>query len=199
MIHVQEQPEPVAFDATVRARGQRHLNELGLALDRPLPAGTTLSPHWRNCLDDLHRAYNGVCAYLCVFIERCTGGNSVDHFIAKSALAGQAYEWRNFRLACSTMNSRKNDFADVLDPFVLDHDLFRLELSTGHIYPNPELAPQARVVVEQTIARLGLDDAGCREMRARWYSEYLAEPLTADYLRRKSPFVWREALRQSLL
>ena len=199
MIHGQEQPEPAAFNGQVRSRGLKHLAELGLALDRPLPAGMKISPYWRDCLDDLHRLYGGVCAYLCVFVERCTGGNSVDHFIAKSASAGLAYEWTNFRLACSTMNSRKREFDDVLDPFLLAHDLFRLELSTGRIYANPALPAQARVLVEDTIERLGLDGADCREMRARWYLEYLTVPLSSDYLQRKSPFVWREANRQGLL
>lgn len=155
---------------------------------------------WRgDCLTALHRAYGGVCAYLCVFVERCTGGMSVDHFVAKSALAGLAYEWSNYRLACTTINSRKRDFDDVLDPFELEPNGFHLELTTGRIFPNPglESAPMARVV--QTIERLGLDDPLCREMRVRWFDEYLNCPLPQEYLRQKSPLVWIEAKRQGLL
>jgi len=200
MIPVRLQPEPASFDANVRAKGLAHLQAKGYALDQPLPSGATIEPFWRgDCLTELHKAYGGVCAYLCVFVERCTGGMSVDHFIAKSALAGLAYEWSNYRLACSTMNSRKRDFDDVLDPVALAPDLFRLELSTGRIYPNPDLEAQAMRVVEHTIERLGLDEPMCREMRARWFDEYLSAPLPGYYLRSKSPFVWQEASRQGLL
>jgi hypothetical protein len=97
------------------------------------------------------------------------------------------------------MNSRKRNYDDVLDPFLLAADLFRVELSTGRIYPNPHLEAQAARIVELTIERLGLDDPGCREMRARWFHEHLTAPLPSDYLRRKSPLVWQEARRQSLL
>ena len=200
MIPVQPQPEPGFFDAEVRTKGLAHLKAKGYALDQPLPAGATIEPHWRgDCLTALHTAYGGVCAYLCVFVERITGGMSVDHFIAKSALAGLSYEWSNYRLACSVMNSRKRDFDDVLDPFALEPDWFRLDLTCGRIFPNPELEPEQTALVTQTISRLGLDDPLCRELRVRWFDEYLTEPLPESYLRRKSPFVWAEAQRQGLL
>jgi hypothetical protein len=54
-------------------------------------------------------------------------------------------------------------------------------------------------LVEETIERLGLDDPLCRELRARWYQDYLEYNLPADYLKQKSPFVWCEANRQGLL
>jgi hypothetical protein len=200
MIPVQEQPEPETFDAEVRKKGLNHLRKKGYALDKALPAGAVIEPYWRGeCLSHLHKTYGGICAYLCVFVERCTGGMSVDHFVAKSALAGLSYEWRNYRLASSTMNSRKREYNDVLDPFVLAPDLFRLQLSTGHIYPNPQLEAHPMRMVEETIERLGLDDGICRDMRTRWYQEYLEEALSSDYLRKKSPFVWCEAKRQGLL
>lgn len=199
MIPVAEQSEPADFDMNVRTRGLAHLNKLGVSLDQPLPRKTEIEPYWRACLTDLHLAYSGICAYLGVHFERVMGGGSVDHFIAKSADAGLAYEWRNYRLACLTMNSRKREYSDVLDPFYLAPDLFRLQLSTGHIYPNPHLAAAPMRLVEQTIERLGLDDTQCRDMRASWYQDYLEYGLPADYLKKKSPFVWYEANRQGLL
>ena len=199
MIPVQAQPEPKAFDADVRQKGLAYLRKQSFPLDQPLPPKADIEPYWRACLTDLHRAYGGVCAYVGVFFERVMGGGSVDHFIAKSSNAGLAYEWKNYRLACSTMNSRKRDYDDVLDPFFLARDLFRLQLSTGHIYPNPTLDAAAMRIVEETIERLGLDDPQCREMRARWYQDYLEHQLPSDYLKNKAPFVWTEASRQGLL
>ena len=54
-------------------------------------------------------------------------------------------------------------------------------------------------IVEETINLLGLDDPQCRELRARWYQDYLEYELSAEYLEKKSPFVWQEASRQGLL
>jgi len=199
MIPVAAQPEPAAFDAEVRRKGLAHLNKKGFPLNQPLPPRADIEPYWRACLTDLHRAYGGVCAYLGIFFERVMGGGSVDHFIAKSASAGLAYEWSNYRLACSTMNSRKREYGDVLDPFFLAPDLFRLQLSTGHIYPHPDLDAVSMRLVEQTIEQLGLDDPLCRELRVRWYQDYLEHGLPSVYLKSKSPFVWSEANRQGLL
>lgn len=199
MIPVAAKPEPAAFDAAVRQKGLAHLILGDFPLNLPLSPNADIEPYWRACLTDLHQAYGGVCAYLCVFFERVMGGGSVDHFIAKSANAGLAYEWDNYRLACSTMNSRKREYSDVLDPFFLAPDLFRLQLSTGHIYPNPGLAALPMNLVEQTIERLGLDEPLCRELRARWYQDYLEHRLPSVYLKSKSPFVWAEADRQGLL
>lgn len=199
MIPVLAQPEPASFDQRVRQPGLVWLHEHGIAMDQTLPANSTIKPCWRECLDDLHQAYGGICAYLCVFVQRETGGVGVDHFVAKSHSAGLAYEWNNYRLACNTMNSRKRDFNDVLDPFCVASDMFRLQLAIGHIYPNPELAPQVRENVAQTIARLALDDTRCRNLRAEWFNNYVIEAITANYLKRNSPFVWQEAQRQGLL
>lgn len=199
MIPVYVQPEPASFDENVRKKGVAYLNKKGIALNMPLPPKTSIEPYWRACLTDLHSTYHGVCAYLSIFFERVAGGGSVDHFVAKSADAGLAYEWRNYRLACSTMNSRKREFDDVLDPFFIQADWFRLQLSIGHIYANPNLPVAVRKAIEETIRRLGLDNPECRELRARRYQEYLEFNLPADYLKRQSPFVWGEANRQGLL
>ncbi|MGE4339131.1 MAG: hypothetical protein AB7E55_24625 [Pigmentiphaga sp.] len=199
MIPVAAKPEPPTFDAKIRQKGLAYLAKKGIPLNQPLPAKLEIQPYWRACLTDLHQAYGGICAYLGVFFERVMGSGGVDHFVAKSGQASLAYEWSNYRLACSTMNSRKREYSDVLDPFHLAPGLFRLQLSTGHIYPNPHLETTAMRIVEQTIERLGLDAPQCRELRARWYQEYLEHGLPSDYLKQRSPFVWHEANRQGLL
>lgn len=199
MIPVAPQPEPDTFDKKVRQKGLQYLLKNGIRLDRALPVGTELSPYWRECLDDLYLRYNGLCAYLAVFFERVTGGGSVDHFVAKSKRADLAYEWSNYRLASSIINSRKGEFDDVLDPFEIREDMFHLELVSGSIYPNPALPAEELQRVTSTITRLGLDDPGCREMRARHYQYYCEKSYTGDFLKKHSPFVWREANRQGLL
>ena len=205
VIPVTPEPAPPEFEQRVRGPGLRWLEEHGIPLDARLQPGTTIHPYWRECLDDLHRAYGGVCAYLCVFVERCTGGSSTDHFIAKSRRAGLAYDWSNYRLACTIMNSRKRDFEDVLDPFALAAVTFHLELITGRIYPNPDLDDPERNAAKATIERLGLDEPECREMRSRRFLDYVQvrgptpNPAAEEHLRRYSPFLWLEAVRQDLL
>jgi uncharacterized protein (TIGR02646 family) len=205
MIPVTPRPEPPRFDERVRRPGRNWLEQQAIPLDTRLEPGTKLHPYWRECLDDLHTSYGGVCAYLCIYVERCAGGASTDHFVAKSKRADLAYEWSNYRFACSMMNSRKRDFEDVLDPFSLAPDTFRLELSLGRIYPNPDLPEPDREAARGTIMRLDLDHDRCREMRRRRWHDYVAargpikNPPLEDQLRCYSPFVWLEARRQELL
>jgi len=199
MIHVESQLPPDSFDSEVRLKGLAWLKKKNIPLDQPLPPKTGLKPYWQACLDDLHKSYDGCCAYLAVFFERTTGGGSVDHFIAKSQRADLAYEWSNYRLACSRMNSRKREYDDLLDPFEIEDGWFHLELITGRIYPNPALSPERLAAVQATIDRLLLDDAGNREMRARHYQEYRENHYTAEFLKKRSPFVCLEAQRQGLL
>jgi len=200
MIHVEPQPEPARFDVQVRSKGKAFLAKKGIAPGAVVPVGFKFEPYWRDCLDDLHRAYGGICAYLCIYFERGTGAGTVDHFVAKSTdRAELAYEWGNYRLACAAMNSRKHRFDDVLDPFAVRDGMFRIELVSGAIYPDRGLPPAERDQVQKTINRLGLDDPLYREMRARHYQGYCLKEYTEEFLRRTSPFVWMEAQRQGLL
>lgn len=199
MIPVVKQQEPASFDKKVRQKGLGWLKRRNIVLDKPLPENTKLEPYWRDCLDEMHVSYSGYCAYLAVYIERVVGGGSVDHFVAKSQRVDLAYEWDNYRLACSRMNGRKGTFNDVLDPFDVKTGWFRLELVSGRIFPNPKLSEKRRQSVQATIDRLKLDDGGCREIRARHYQDYCEKLCTEEHLKKYSPFVWTEAKRQKLL
>lgn len=201
MMHVAPQPEPAEFDARVRQRGLAWLQKRGWLRRQPLPSGKSreLPTYWRECLSDLHERYDGICAYLCVYIERVTGGATVDHFVAKSPRPDLAYEWDNYRLACSVMNSRKGEVNKVLDPFRLQDGWFRLELVSGDIYPSSDLNTVRQQKVADTIAQLKLDDEGNCEIRARHFQGFIEGDYTAEFLRKRSPFVYQEALRQGML
>ena len=199
MIHVTAQHEPDSFDAKVRQKGRAWLQRKAIPLDQPLPPKTRLEPYWRQCLDELHTSYDGCCAYLAMYLVRATGGVSVDHYISKSHRPDMAYEWSNYRLASLRMNSRKRDYDDVLDPFEVEPGWFRLELVTGHIYPNPQLPVEQRKAIQTTIDRLRLDDDRNRRERASHYQDCRECLFPVDHLRKLSPFVWFEAKRQRLL
>lgn len=197
VIPVTEQPEPDTFNKQVREPGQAWVRRKGLDPRAPVPRGTKLKPCWRECLDDLHSAYGGICAYLSIYIERVAG--TVDHFVPKSVMLSLAYEWSNYRFAWGPMNTRKGAAEDVLDPFTLQSGMFQLELVSGRIYPNPKLPKEAGEAVARTIRRLSLDDSYCRDIRARRYLDYVEGEVTATYLASHSPFIHYEADRQGLL
>ena len=130
MIPVHRQSEPPNFDAAIRARG-RNVNP-----PRPPVPGAFWKnkEFWRDSLDDLHHAYGRICAFTCFRIERVTGAHSVEHFRPKSLYPELAYEWDNFRLVCSLMNSRKKDGEDILDPFEIPHHTFNLNPESGELF-----------------------------------------------------------------
>lgn len=199
MIHVAAQPEPPDFDRNIRQKGLAWLRKKSIKLNAPLPPGTKIPSYWRQCLDTLYNVYKGHCAYLAVFFENTSGCGTVDHFIPKSQSPALAYDWHNYRLACSRINSRKRNFTDVLDPFQVQDGWFHLELVTGHIFPDPQLPEKQQQAVQKTIDRLKLDDPANREMRARHYQGYCEKTYTEEHFKKYSPFVWLEAKRQGLV
>lgn len=186
MIKVEPRPEPDSFDAQVRKPGQKALDE---GRD-PLPT------HWRRCLAQLWTAYDGICAYSCFFIPRVVGASTVEHFAPKSGKRELAYEWSNYRLVCALLNSRKRDFADVLDPFEIEDGWFELEFLFMQVRPAESLTDVIRKQVEETIQRLKLNDQECTAERARWYEDWRKGEITAAYMERHAPFIYREAVRQ---
>lgn len=201
MMPVCLQPEPANFDVRVRQRGHQWLGDKGWVLDAPAPDASALPTYWRETQKELWTAYGGVCVYLCIFFEWATGASSTDHFVAKSVNAGQAYEWANFRLSCLGPNRNKGRFDDVLDPFEMSEFAFELNLANGEIAPGQHLAASdaVRGMVLTTIARLHLNDVETAAMRAQHVTDYLSHDISADYLCRRSPFVWTELVRQGII
>lgn len=203
MIPVQRKAAPKGFHAKVYRPGRSWLKSNQLPLRGPVPKDTNgksieLSPYWRECLDDLDRRYGSICAYVSIYIHPVTGSRSVDHFIAKSVAIEHAYRWSNFRFACMRVNGRKGIYNDVLDPFEIQPETFFLNLSTGKIYPNPNLAQAILLKAESTILRLGLDKAGCRTARLEFFDDYHRKACSEEHLKKHCPFVWYEVHRQKL-
>lgn len=177
MIPVTPAAEPPTFDARVREPGLSAIAELvgePGTLKRPGPKRKQVAkrredldpehfpPFWREMTGELLTAYGRVCAYACLYIEHITGSATVDHWAPKSTTWDRVYEWDNYRLACSLMNARKNDFGDVLDPFEVVDGLFALDLVMLKAVPGPDVGEHTQAVKE-TIQRLGLDGADYAE------------------------------------
>jgi hypothetical protein len=116
---------------------------------------------------------------------------------AKSKAWDQVYEWMNYRLACSLVNARKNNFGDVLDPFLIEDDWFELELVGFQVKPARRLDGETRAQVQATIDRLKLNDFTAS--RERDAINYWENGVPFKILTDESPFVARELRRQGRL
>lgn len=190
MIPIQAQPEPADFETKVRAKGAEFL-----AVD-PNPTIWTNREYWQDALPELYELYSHVCAYTALWIPRNEGVASVDHFIPKSAVPAEAYEWRNFRLTSLKMNSRKREFRDVIDPFVITPSTFQLKFPSLMIFPNPNLARRVKTQVAATIKRLKLNRDDGIKSRLDWLLPYCDGEASFGLLRRKAPFIAYELERQ---
>jgi len=207
VIPVKPVPEPPHFDRTVRQPGLRAIAELvgeapqrsaGKPFDqvadtRDMIPAASFPPYWREALDDLHAAYDRVCAYLCV---RISTDPSVDHYVAKSRRWDLVYEWSNYRLACASMNSYKGEYGDVLDPFELQDGWFALELVEFQVVPGAGLTVSDVDLVRATIRRLHLNGPRFCRIRAEFAEARWSGDITDEYLARHSPLVARELIRQ---
>ena len=220
MIRVAKQPEPKLpdfdFDGRVRKPGLSALAELtgkektikrrGVKIKKRAESEQELHPsilrkyaYWTRAIPALHAAYRGICAYSCFRIE-LIHGPTVDHFVAiTSSVLSEAYEWDNYRLACSVLNSCKREFPDVLDPFAVEDAWFRIDFATFRVEPADRLDSATRGKVLATINRLKLNEE-CRLLRERYFNDYWnpvqlpAVPLW--YFEREAPFLAREMRRQ---
>jgi hypothetical protein len=213
MIKVTPASEPATFDRDVRQPGMRAIAEM--VGEAPVPPrtkgrafrkianrredipGESFPTYWTKSLGDLMMAYSSICAYSCFRIHPVTGSRTVDHMAAKSKAWDQVYEWLNYRLACSLVNARKNDFGDVLDPFLIGDDWFELELVGFQVKPARHLDVETHAQVQATIDRLRLNDF--KASRERDAINYWENGVPFKILMDESPFVARELRRQGRL
>ena len=218
MIHLVIAPEPASFARKVREPGE---NALAFLAGKPLPhasakkkrrptlltkvvSGTRVPktledfPCWQECLDELHDAYDGICAYYCFRIEKAMLPH-VDHFVAKhDGGARLAYEWSNYRLACGYANTCKNKNPNVLDPANIQDGWFHLDVLTLDVRADPNLPEEDRRAVEATIVRLKLREGRALEIRKRAMDHFRSGRVQMEFLAMEHPFVARELARQGI-
>lgn len=195
MIRVAAQPEPSDFADKVRRPGEVFL----VATPQPSTAEWKSHSYWTRSIPDLYKAYRGICNFSCHWIPPDTGSKTIEHFKPKSKHPKLAYEWSNFRLMCGTLNGRKKDFEDVLDPFVINDDAFIIQFPSLLVKSYPGLPPTDEKSAEDTIKRLRLNDAGtCLQARHDWLRPYCEGEVNFDFLQRHAPFLARELKRQKL-
>jgi uncharacterized protein (TIGR02646 family) len=192
VIPVKPKSEPADFSRKVRKPGLAFLQK------DPQPKNWKNREYWREILYDLHKSYNGICAYSAQWIPYDQDAATVDHFLPKSSYPQFAYEWSNYRLASRRMNSRKREYLDVLDPFTLAPDWLILHFPSLQIKSNPALQTHQRKQVTATIDRLMLNDEICIESRKYWLRAFCGG-CPFNFLERNAPFVSYELKRQDLV
>lgn len=218
MLRVTPAAEPATFDEQTRQPGLLAIHErlgrtpptprrAGRACERATtPAGQPIErpedlerhhfpPYWTRALDDLFLAYHRVCSYSCFAIHEVTGARSVDHMIPLSDAWDRVYEWANYRLAATTLNARKRDFRDVLDPFEVGDDWFHMEFVRFNLAPDPTLPEAIRQRITDTIKRLKLNGDKHRKRREKDFTRYCAGDISLAVLCEESPLVARETIR----
>jgi hypothetical protein len=185
MMRIDPKPEPADFNKQVRQPGKRFLARY------PNPTTKQFDSHsyWRKMAQQLHKCYDGICAYSCHWIPYDTGADTIEHFQPKSLHPTLAYEWSNYRLVCGTLNGRRGT-EDVLDPFTIQNGWFILEFPSLFIKAAPGLAPDLTAQIISTRDRLGLNDEGtCLKSRQRYVIDYCNKDISFNHLTRDAPFI----------
>jgi hypothetical protein len=193
MIRVTPQAEYPEFENDVRTPGLSFLTRT------PSPTSKQFKRknYWSKAADTLHSGYSGLCAYSSRYLVH-TG--SVDHFLPKDQFPHLAYEWDNYRLASQTMNSRKSNSLDVIDPFKIGDGWFVLDLPSCLIKPNPILEVDDKRLVVSTIDILQLnnDDRLVQE-RCDFLVALASKEITLTFLDSQFPYISTEVRRQNVL
>ncbi len=186
MIRVAQMPEPAEFDERVRKPGHTFLQRC------PNPTQKQWNTHsyWRGILQLLHTEYNGICGYSCHWIPYDTGADTVEHFKPKSKHPQEAYEWRNYRLVCQLLNSRKGEDEEILDPFLIQDGWFVIDFPSLIVKPASGLKDDLRERIKKTCDVLGLnDDATCLMTRQEFVMDYSLGEISFAHVQKKAPFL----------
>ena len=186
MIHFDPAPEPEDFDRRVRQKGQRWLEGQ--------PNGPPRA-FWAGCKSDLASGFRNLCAYSAMY----EAVGTVDHYLSWRHHRQLAYEWSNYRYASAWINSSKGGLDDqVLDPFEVGNDWFRLLLPSLQLVLNEAAIPAAQLERARfTLEKLHLrDDERVIRQRREWLRLYEAGELSLEGLRSKAPLIAQAVERQ---
>jgi hypothetical protein len=191
MIPVPRQPEPSNFDRDVRQPGQSYL------ANNPNPTfKERRSKCWARALEDLHEAYNRICAYSCFYLIQ---QGTVDHFLPKKFYPQFAYEWDNYRLAAPRINNYKGENKGLIDPFIVKPGWFVLAFPSCFVKVGDGLSKHITDNIKKTIdiLRLNSDDYMVQG-RLEIMLEFAEGMISLSFLKRKYPFLASEIVRQGI-
>ncbi|MBX3587832.1 MAG: hypothetical protein KF796_14440 [Ramlibacter sp.] len=151
----------------------------------------------------MYASLGGICSFCATFTPFRSGSSgvdhtSIDHFVPKALNPALAYEWTNFRLCRARLNNRKDQFQDVVDPYVVTTGEFQIDFTNFFIVPKATLSAQRKAEILQCLVRLELntDDAYVNE-RARAIFSYAEGKLPAAKIAQYFPFIAGELISQN--
>ncbi|MGN6110978.1 MAG: hypothetical protein ACTHU0_38125 [Kofleriaceae bacterium] len=216
MIPVTLAPEPADFDKKIRQPGLSAIDELvgrpprlkrrgpkrsAIATTEAKIPADKFPPFWREALEDLLDGYERRCAYLAMYLHHATGSPTVDHVLPKSYAWELVYEWSNYRLCASIINSKKNNLLDLIDPFDVAPGWFELNLATFHVVRGEAAPTTQHAKIDATLPVLNQRD--CWKEREEYVACYRRGPthkgIDLTYLEHRAPFVASELRRQGQL
>lgn len=157
-------------------------------------------PNAQAALAAMRLAYRNTCAYLGIQVDTAAaGGLSIDHFRPKGLPqhAHLVWTWDNWRLACTSVNARKGDHEDVMDPFLVPPGCFRYDFVLLRTSVADDLPSPWSQVAQSTLDRLRPDD-----LTRGFHEEALAclqrGEWSPAYFERRCPFLASELRRQGL-
>ena len=162
MIKVTRVPAPADFDEKVKVPGMVFLRPFLDADAKPTSTEWKNHDYWKHARPALREAFNCRCAYLAM---REIGDGEVDHFESKSDEPAKAYDWNNYRFANGEVNKKKSKSDQVLDPFLVEANWFRVDLVSGKVVATDHIPVEYRTRAEETITRLGLNKKSYRDTR----------------------------------
>lgn len=183
-------PEPSSFNSSVRVPGER-------LLERGTPScSKKFKNFWKSISHDLHRSYDGICAYSCMYVMP---PGSVDHFLPKMQFPELAYEWQNYRLSSQRLNQHKGDSVSVIDPFAVREGWFIIDFPSCLVKAGHGVSAAVTTQIDKTIEVLKLnDDDTLVQERCDIMLEYADGNVTIDFLTRRYPFLAQEIIRQGV-
>lgn len=193
MIHVTQQPKPSDFDKKVREPGDRFL----ATTPNPTSKQFKKKNFWCRASNDLHTAYNGICAYTCIYLVHTD--KSVDHFMPKAVHPDKAYEWDNYRLSLQLVNRFKDNSLEVLDPFIVQTGWFTLDFPSCIVHPSDDIVSPLLEKITKTIDTLRLNDHDdFVQKRCDLMVDFAEGKLTLVDLSKRYPFLAAEVIRQGI-
>jgi hypothetical protein len=194
VIPVSIKPPPFNFKSIVETPGKTFL----AAVPNPTQAQWSSHAYWREVIAYAAFVYDGLCAYSATKIGYTQGGETIDHFIAKTTNPRLAYSWQNFRYASTRFNGRKGTKI-ILDPFTMQSQWFEIVFPQVSIKPVSTLSSSEKKIAEDTISILHLNkDKRLIDERFKLFVNFIEGKMTFEYLASLAPFLASEIKRQGI-
>jgi hypothetical protein len=168
--------------------------------------------YWQLAKDALRNGHCNRCVYTCFLIEEefvadassteriKVGGHSIDHFRPIAASPARLdYEWTNFRWAWRYIDNNfkaNHVIPDEHDPVNISAGAIQMKFdNNGDLLamPNPALPDEERLTLDDTIKKLGLNDAQVKKFRRDCFDDFInpESGYSEQQMKEIQPFIYQ--------